>query len=392
MGVRPNESPLLLVVVPILASGGTEKQLLCILPYLVARGYRVVVYTTRGNGPLDSEFRAAGIGVVNGSKSLSGLLGIIACAVRLVVILKRQKPNLIHFFLPEAYLIGGMCSVFAGTQPRIMSRRSLSHYQSRRPFSGFLERCLHRRMNAVIANSTAVLRELEGEGVDPKKLVTIMNGVDINKFGKVGKQTSRKKLGLYPGQLVLTCVANLIPYKGHSDLLTALSSIRDRLPKTWTLLIVGRDEGIGNELRNEARRLRIAENIRWLGERGDLPNIYAASDVCLLCSHEEGLPNAVLEAQASGVPVVVTDVGGSPEAINDGRTGILVPPHSPASIAKAILLLAGDASLRFGMGRKAKIWINESFSLIACVEAHQSLYSRLLAKRGAVSRSVSLVE
>jgi glycosyltransferase involved in cell wall biosynthesis len=168
-------------------------------------------------------------------------------------------------------------------------------------------------------------------------------------------------------------VANLIPYKGHADLLDAFGSIREQLPQNWELWCVGRDDGIGQGLKERAERLGIASHVRFLGSRSDVPDLLLRADVGVLCSHEEGFSNAVLEAMAAGLPMVVTDVGGNAEAVVDGDTGYVVPPKDPPRLAEALLSVALDAR-RSDMGARGRKRAEELFSMDACLHQYELLY------------------
>ena len=163
-----------------------------------------------------------------------------------------------------------------------------------------------------------------------KDAALIYNGVHANNMtGPALRARGREELGLGRDALVLIMVANLIPYKGHVDLLRALAEANPDLPAGWVLLAVGRDDGIGQCLSTLAGELEISTRVKWLGERDDVASLAAIADIGLLTSHEEGFPNVVLEGMAAGLPMVVTDAGGSVEAVVDGETGRVVPGWRP---------------------------------------------------------------
>jgi len=153
------------------------------------------------------------------------------------------------------------------------------------------------------------------------------------------------------------------------------------LPLDWKLFIVGRDDGIGDDLRAQAVAAGLDRNVVFLGARKDIPALLSACDIGLLCSHEEGFSNAILEGMAAGLPMVVTEVGGNPEAVLNGETGLVVPPRSPRQLADAIVRLAGDQALRARFGAEAKRRVAENFTLDRCAERYGSLYRALLSGR-----------
>src|SRR5205823_891079 len=125
-------------------------------------------------------------------------------------------------------------------------------------------------------------------------------------------------------------VANLIPYKAHTDLFHALAQISPKLPADWTLLCVGRDTGYGAKLEKFSQELKLSDHIQFLGERRDVRELLAHAHIGILCSHEEGFANAILEGMTTGLPMIVTDVGGNAEAVVHEKTGLVVPPHDPS--------------------------------------------------------------
>ena len=193
----------------------------------------------------------------------------------------------------------------------------------------------------------------------------IYNGVTIPE--PIPRDEARRTLGLDADTLVGVVVANLIHYKGHRDLFEGLARIQSRIPGPWRILLAGRDHDLWQELQNFAGKHRFAENVRFLGPRSDIPLLLAAADFGLLASREEGFSNVVLEGMAAGLPMIVTAVGGNPEAVIDGETGLVVPPSDPKAIGSAILRLAADPALRKCFGAAGRSRAKSEFSLDRCV-------------------------
>jgi glycosyltransferase involved in cell wall biosynthesis len=211
----------------------------------------------------------------------------------------RRSPRIVHFFLPAAYLVGAPVALLSRVPIRILSRRSLNNYQ-RYAVIRAIERCWHRAMHAVLGNSRGVIDQLKMEEVAPDCLGLIYNGIDDRRFARgETREASRARIDLPPNAMVMSVVANLIPYKGHRDLIDALAYAAPRMPAGWRLLVVGRDDGIGPVLREQTQRHGLEENIIFLGSRDDITTILTASDMSILCSHEEGFSNAILEAMAA---------------------------------------------------------------------------------------------
>ncbi|MDS4016638.1 MAG: glycosyltransferase [Candidatus Accumulibacter sp.] len=344
------------------------------------------LHPLHSGGRLTDAFVGKGVSVVGTANAGGRMSRLLSLASTI-----RSARPLVHSFLPEAYLFGASLGLMFGARSVVMSRRSRNHYQSRHPFAAWVERRLHRRMDALLGNSQAVVRDLLDEGAPPERVRLIYNGIDVGRFAAGGARLERRhalraELGLPDDRVVLACVANLFLYKGHADLLAALASLGAGFAARTTLLLVGRDAGARAALEAQAARLGLSASVRFLGERGDVPDLLAASDIGVLASHEEGFSNAVLEGMAAGLPVVVSDVGGNAEAVTDGECGHVVPARAPAALAQALADLIGDAGRRQTMGAAARRRVAASFSLDACVAAYESLYEELWSRRLAAAR------
>ena len=379
--MRPARKSILYVIVS-LDIGGTEHHLTQITPRLKSLGWQPIVYCLEHRGSLAGDLERHGVEVI--APPLQSLRGLgryphlLLSALYLLSLMLRRRPTIVHFFLPQSYLVGAPLAIMARIPIRVMSRRSQNLYQLKRPFARMIEPRLHRRMQALFGNSKAVVRDLVAEGAPSERVTLLYNGIDTASIPAI--------IGIEPAplsahSLKLILVANLIPYKGHSDLFQALAQIAPQLPPDWTLLCVGRDTGIGGELASLARELKLAPHIQFLGERRDVLQLLASADIGLLCSHEEGFSNAVLEGMAAGLPMVVTDVGGNPEAVVHEKTGLVVPPRDPSALGRAILRLAGDGAARATMGEAARGRARAEFSIERCIENYDRVYRELVYKR-----------
>lgn len=375
----------ILYVIGSMEIGGAEQHLLGISTELKRRGFDPSVFVMTPGGPLTSKFDRGGVKVY-GVEFHPALVRLIKCArlsswLRLIYFsfslwryLWRTRPDVVHFFLPAAYIVGGIVSIFGPSTRCIMSRRSLNLYQRDRPISSYLETFLHPHMDFVCGNSQAVVNDLLLEGVAQKQLKLIYNGIDLTRFQSIRtRKEVRDSLMIGQETLVITMVANLIPYKGHKDLLEALGSIKDSLTQPWACWLVGRDDGIEFNLRAQADAMGISSNILFLGSCGNVQELLYASDIGVLSSHQEGFSNAILEGMAAGLPMVVTDVGGNAEAVLNGYTGYVVPPHEPSSLGEALLRVSKDP-LRAEMGFKGRARVESHFSVDSSLENYINLY------------------
>jgi len=391
-------SPRLLYVTLSLARGGTEQHLAEITPRLAERGWPVSLYCLMGRGEMADAIAGRGVDVIGppvepdgASLRLPAPLRLVLASAKLLWVMIWLRPSVVHFYLPGAYLVGGPLSLLSRCPVRIMSRRHQNRHLSGRPVVGWLERWLHKRMTVVLGNSRRVVDELvREEDCEPARVGLIYNGVDLKRFSAPPDRAAvRKSLGIDDARLVLIMVANLIPYKGHRDLMRALGRVNNSLPQPWVALLAGRDDGCGREIEREARRQGIAGRVRLLGSRTDVPALLGAADIGLLTSHQEGFSNAIIEAMAAGLPMVVTDVGGNAEAVLDGVTGHVVAARHAAALGEAILSLANDPECAARMGAAARRRASELFSIEACVAAYEEVYTGLL--RGEIAATLAPV-
>lgn len=373
--------------------GGAENQLVVIARALQERGYRVSVLCLWRRGSQADALERDGVPVYVLPRRLGYMRGPFAKLARFVGGLwmvqrcvRRERPQVVHFVLPHAYLVGGLATLFARKAVLVMGRRGLNRYLHGRPLTRWIEHRLHRRMHALMGNACRVAGELSAEGAPVERLGMIYNGVaDERLVNLPTRHQARAELGIAKHQLVLVKVANLWTYKGHADLLAALATAR--LDADWCLLLVGREQGAGAALRRQAEQLGLDDRVSFMGERDDVPRILAAADVGVCVSHEEGFSNAVLEYLAAGLPSVVTDVGGNREAV--GEAGIVVAAADVQGIRQAIEAM-GSAATRAALGEKAVVRA-ERFSMRQCIAEHDQLYRSLL-EQGVVPQGLQALQ
>lgn len=236
--------------------------------------------------------------------------------------------------------------------------------------------------HAVITTGEAVRRALvQGLGLEPARVVSIPTGVDLERFAPAKADPAvRRALGLSPGHFVAGTIAFLRGYKGVDALVEAAPLVVRGCDEA-RVLIVG-DGPEGTRLDRQIEALGLKDHVRRAGFRDDVPALLAAVDVVVVPSRaDEGLPQALSQAMAMERPVVATSVGAIPEVVEDGVTGLLVPPGDPQALARAILRLAGDPALRERLGRAARERIVQEHGLDRMLDRTEDLYESLLRDR-----------
>lgn len=383
-----NKENLILVAISSLDVGGAEKHLLRVLPLLKQRGYNVALYLTNHRGIMYEEMIAADVPVIappfceflNKLGKIGKPFIYSASILRLCLVIFKYRPSILHFFLLGTYVLGTVSGVMACARCMVMSRRITNEYHKTHPIIARIEPFLHKRMRAILATSLRVRDDLlKKEGVSSNKLGLIYNGVNIDDYQiSYNKAAVKYSLCLSDDDLIIINVANLYKRKGQEDLLYALTLIKEKLPKKWKLLCVGRNGGERGMLENLRDRLNLKNHVIFLGQRHDVPRLLGIADVGVLCSHEEGFSNALLECMASSLPMVVTEAGGNTEVVVHQQSGLVVPSKQPQQLGEALLTLIMDEEKRRDYGKAARERILNYFSLQACVDRYDQFYQALL--------------
>ena len=214
----------------------------------------------------------------------------------------------------------------------------------------------------------------------PLQPEVIYNGVAENFSSAADAKKIRRQLGLPETAKIILFVGRCERDKGMDELLEAFAKIVRRYPEA--LLVVVGDGGARSEMESAVRCAAFGDRVRFAGlvGRNEIPLYFQASDVFVLPSYGEGMPNALLEAMAAGLPCVATHVGGIPEAVQDGVNGILIPPKSAEAIAGALEKIISAPDFARGLGAAARRAITEKFSWPANARAHLKFYEQVIAK------------
>lgn len=246
----------------------------------------------------------------------------------------------------------------------------------------YSHRLLYRLASHLVSGFIAVSDEvkeamIETIGPIQDKIVVVDNGVDVRRYGRpVDRVAIRHQLGLEANTRLIAVVATLKEQKGHRYLIEAMAVIVPRHPDLHVLFIG--DGELREELQVQVERLNLGHHIYFLGSRSDVPQLLAACDLFVLPSLWEGLSMALLEAMATGLPIVATEVSGTVQVLVPNETGILVPPGEPGRLTHAIERLMSDPERAQAMGAAARRRVAAEFSAQKQAGEHLALYHRLL--------------
>ncbi len=362
--------------------GGAENQLLHLLGRLDATTFDVHLILLHDAGKERADGLVPRITVLDHTdESFRYPGGRLARASRttwkLQRCLRKIQPDILHCILPTACVLGVAAGRFAGVPQIICSRRALVESYRSAGVLTWSDQQAMRRADIVLANSAAVSHELcRRDGIRPERVRLIYNGVDVQAFQDSSPNGLRSSIGAPRESVLIGTVANFFAYKRHADLVEAARMLVPKYPAV-RFVLSGREEGTQSMVRGEIERHGLQPYFSVLDETPNVVPLFKSLDIYACSSETEGFSNVLLEAMAAGKPVVATSVGGNPDAVADGVTGILVPPRDPARMASALETLINNADLQRQMGRAGLRRAAEKFSLDAMVQRHQELYSSL---------------
>ncbi len=370
-----NLRPAVVHVVHSLEVGGLENGVVNLVN-APATGLRHVIICMTTAGTLRSRLRP-GIEVFSLGKTPGHDLRTF---VKLARLLRRIRPNVVHsrnwatFDAVVAARLARVPVVVHGEHGR-----DIADPEGRHPRRNRLRRLCAPLVNRFVTVSHDLRRWLVSDvRISAQKVITIHNGVDTARFAPGDRDASRAALSLAPDQPVVGTVGRLDPVKDHAGLIRAFCVLLREYPDA-VLLIAG-DGPCRDDLGGLIASLGLVEHVRLLGERDDIPRVLAAMDAFVLPSIAEGISNTILEAMATGLPIVATRVGGNPELVEDGVNGILVPRQDPTALATAIGAYLGDAHLRAVHAKSSRQRAVQQFGLQRMRDAYRDLYSNLAAQ------------
>ena len=351
--------------------GGAEKTVYTLATLLDPKRHQVAgVVSVKPEGAYAHKLKLQGVP----TESL-GITGTprLADAARLAKVITRVRPDIVHAVMYQAIQLCRLAKPKVPFPFKLVSSPRV-HYRTRSMWTLLIDRALKNRDDLLIAECDAsrdfLVRSL---GYAPVKVRTIRNGVDLAGWpvSKVDRQKRRMELRLGSTDLLVGAVGRLDKQKGFATLIDAMS----RLKKTELRCVILGEGPERPRLEAQIRKHELEKRVWLYGERADIVTWLSAFDIDCLPSLWEGLPNTLLEAMALGLPVVASSVDGVPEVIENGKTGLLVPPAAPAALAKALNALAEDPARRAALGAAAHASIMEKFTLTRMIAEYQDAYT-----------------
>lgn len=362
--------------------GGTETQAVELATRLDPVRYNVTLGCLRARGPLLEKLTGSAVDLrefypKGGFDSSGGIYQML----RLAMFLRRGGFQIVHTHDLYANLLGIPAAVLARVPVIISSQRDLAHLDLYRTRRRVWLRRLQNLSTAVLTNANAVRDAVAAEKhIAAGKIRVIYNGVDLERFGT----KTRDRSWLAPNaeqEKWVVLVGNMhSDVKGHPCLIAAAEAVAREFPGVRFVLA-----GDGEQRQNfeqQVAQLGLQNNFLFLGRRDDVPRLLASCDIAVLPSKAEGLPNAVLEYLAVGLPTVASRVGGNAEIVQDGKTGLLVPPDDSSALAEALLRLLRDPGFAVNLGNRGREYVTSEFSFQRMIENTDQLYTELLRQRG----------
>jgi glycosyltransferase involved in cell wall biosynthesis len=360
------------------ALGGSELGALAYIGHQPEFGHSAVFFEP---GPAIERYARAGIAVSTLDAPLTGALALYRAYRRLEAELRRDPPDLLHAYGLRPSILARFLKP---RLPLVQAVHSIDRH--RPPWQAYLDRETARRVDRYVTNSAAGSAFLAAErGVESARIRVVPNGIDVEAVAAAAPERERMRnmLGIPVACALVLTVANLREPKGLDVLIQVAERLTAARPAPLFVWLIAGTGPLGGDLAKELARRGLAERVRLIGFRSDVPALLAAADLFCLTSRREGVPIAILEAMAAGKAVVATDVGGVGELVVAGETGLLAPAGDDAALADCLLGLLNDRDLCAAFGRAGQERAYAHFTLERAAREIAAVYHELLAERPA---------
>jgi glycosyltransferase involved in cell wall biosynthesis len=348
---------------------------------LVKRGHTIVIGCSP-DVPLAARAKDAGLDVrtLPGLRTKVNPLAFVRGARAVRALLEDVDPDVVHAYRSPVHVLAALA-----LRGRLTTRLVRTRGTMESPRGHFLNRALYdRATDLTIVTAEAVRLQCLEAGFDPRRLVTVHGAIELERFdpAKHDKPSAKERLGIPREAPVVGQLARLAPIKGHRWMLEAAKRLFEKRPDAWLVLVGPAWPGMEEAVRAQARELGIERRVVLTGKVDDVAGAIAAFDVGVVASvGSEALSRAALEYLAMGIPIVATRVGSLPELVDDGKTGLLVPPMDSRALADAIASLLDEPERRDAFARAAREAALGRFGIDALAGRLESLYRDLTARR-----------
>lgn len=364
-----------------LSIGGAQTSLRNLVTRLDHSEFDITVAClNNGDSAIAQSIKASGIPVIDLNMTSKFRLDALW---RFYKLLTENQPKILHSWMYHPNIIGRLLGRVTHIPVIITSRRNTVIGSAWREK---INRCTSRLDDKVIAVCELARQlEIDNAGVQADKVLTIYNGIDPDRFILPSHEEwlqKRQQLGIPKNSFVAVSVGRLHKQKGFSILIKAIHEVSKTIPNIYQLIVGGGI--IKAELMMEVQKLGLSKQVILTGERLDISEILGVCDIYLSASLWEGLPNTILEAMAMQLPIVATNVGGTPEVIVDNQTGLLIPPANPHAISETIQYLFHRPYTRKIMGQSGRNRVFQHFTTSRMVQETKKLYYQLLLEKNII--------
>lgn len=382
MDLTDNRTHILFLIDILVGNGGAESALIRIARLLPKERYRcsIATFRLRPTLPLLKECPCP---IYEFPVKRAFSPGALVQALRLRKFIRSEKVDVVHTFFHSSDLLGGAVTKLSGRRALVSSRRDMGILLSSK--HRFAYRLMNWMFDRVQTVSDAVRDvTIHAGGVDPARVVTIPNGIEMERIDAAETVSGLKESLAPDGAPMVLTVGNIRKAKGADVMIRAAAGVVARYPRAVFVIAGATNERDHfRELQSMVERLGLGRNIKFLGKTDRALSLLKACDIFCLPSRSEGMSNALLEAMACSRPSVATRVGGTPEVIDDGVTGLLVASEDSAAMAAGIIALLDDPEGARRMGETARRVVVERFSAQRMVNDMARMYENLLQARRA---------
>lgn len=370
--------------------GGSAENTLLTAIGLRSRGYAVDLVCGRTDNPPSLNERKAldcGVRIIRINELVRPIAPVhdARAFMRIIRLMRENRYDLVHTHTSKAGIVGRIAGAIAGVPIIVHTPHGHIFYGY---FSSLLtvvftglERIVTKKTHALITLTNKEKQDYLARRIgDSARIHPILSGIDLSPFLKLKSPNDafRASIGLGPSDFVAGTVARLVSIKNHDGIVSAASLLGNRCPNL-RFVFVG-DGELRLPLESRIRSLGLENRFVFLGWRNDIPECLAAFDLFVMCSHNEGMGRAFIEAQASGVPVIGSRVGGVEEAIAEGKTGFLVDPGKPEELTRVLERVYSDRDLLARMSAACRAHVDPAFSKEVMVDRINALYRSLMSE------------